>query len=1014
MAVQEDGKVLVGGMFTSLGGATRNYLGRLNRDGTLDTSFNPIVDGYVYTFAIQPDARILVGGRFTNLGGQPRMNLARLLPDGTLDASFDAGVMIENLYYTGMIDYYVAAIIVQADGRILVGGHFTTVGGQPRSNLARLDSDGSLDSSFNPDVTCNRAGTTPSVDSMVIQTDGSILLGGTFTTVAGQPRGNLARLRGDGVLDLTFNPVSSGSLSAVAVQTDGKILAGGLFSSLAGQAWKALGRLNYTVPATEDLRRDGSGITWLRGGSSPEVWRTTFEHTGDGIDWTSLGAGSRIIGGWQLTDVTPPAGGTVRARGFLASGYRNGSSWFVETLIGAPVFTTQPVSLTNNAGTAVTFSSQVAGPAPLSFQWLKDGVPLTDGAGVTGATSNTLALADVLKAAEASYCLVVTNANGSVTSLVATLTVVDPVLTSDPLSRYADPGQNMLFSVTAAGTALNYQWWKDGVALRQATEASLVLTNVQLSDAGNYRVVVSNQFGSLTSAVATLTVNLATLDSGFNPGAGGSVSAMAVQPDGKVLLGGAFTALGGQTRYRLGRLNADGTLDTGFSPQASATVHCLTVQRDGKILVGGDFGSLAGYSRSYIGRLNTNGTLDTSFTASLSSRAQAILIQPDGKIIVGGTNYVSRLNTNGTSDSSFKTTGGVNGPVTSLTFQSDGKIVAGGLFTSLRGQTRSRLGRLNADGSLDATFNPGVDKTVLALALQADGRILVGGAFTRVANQPRTNFARLYPDGTLDVDFAPAVTGSSSASIYSLAVQTDGRIVLGGLFTAVAGQPRLDCARLNPDGTIDAGFNPGANSYVYGLAIQGDGRILAGGNFTQFGGQSRSRVARLNNTEPATQELTEDGSTITWSRGGTSPEVRRTTFELATNGTNWTLLGAGIRNTSGWELAGVALPAAGSIRARGFVAGGANNGSSWFVETLLPLGATPQIILDDGGLGFGTNGFGFNLGGVPGQRVLVEISSNLVNWQPFRTNTLNTSLLYFSDSSGPNRPARFYRARLVP
>jgi uncharacterized delta-60 repeat protein len=1075
LAVQEDRKLLVGGYFTHLGGSTRNYLGRLNRDGTLDYSFNPNPNGSVSCVAVQPDGKILLGGTFTSVGGQSRTNLARVNPDGSLDAAFNPGVnyvvsslmvqpdgrIIVGGYFTavggqprtnlarlfpdGSLDpsltagatsadapySYVSAVALQADGRIIVAGHFVTFGGLTRTNLARLKADGSMDASFQANSSHEEAWVTPSVDSVAVQTDGRILVAGNFTTLGGQPRNYLGRLNGDGSLDLNFNPGVASAiqplfLKAVAVQPDGDILIGGSFTSVAGIARTNLARLNHT-PATESLTRAGSSITWLRGGGGPEVSRTTFDHTSDGITWTNLGAGARIAGGWQLAGVNPPAGGTVRARGFTTTSYQSASGWYVERLLGAPTFVTQPSDRTANAGSTVAFSVAAEGPEPLSYQWLRDDVPLSDGAGISGATWPTLTLSNVLKAAEAGYRVVVSNPNGSVTSTVATLTVIDPVITSWPANRYAEPGQSATFSVTAAGTALSYQWWKEGASLPQATAASLSLTNVQFTDAGGYRVVVNGAFGSLTSSVATLTVNLATLDTGFNPGAVGTVSALALQADGKIVLGGLFTSLAGQTRNRLGRLHANGSLDTGFTPQANATVYSLAVQPDGKILVGGDFTSLAGYSRSYLGRLNTNGALDTTFTASLSGRAQAVLVQPDGKIMVGGRyttsipvppytrtgGYLSRLGTNGTADASFITTSGVNGPVASLAFQADGKIVAGGLFTTLRGQTRNRIGRLNPDGSLDTGFNPGADGTVLALAVQADGKILVGGGvFTTLAGQPRTNLARLNANGTLDTNFV-AATGSS-ASVYSLALQTDGKLVVGGLFNSVAGQPRANFARLNADGTLDAGANPGPNNYVYGLAIQPDGKIVAVGDFTQIASQSRSRIARLSLPEPATQTLGYNGAALTWQRGGSSPEVGRTTFEFSTNLVTWTLLGAGGRVAGGWELGGPPLLPSGRIRARGYAVGGGFNASSWFVEQTLVVdpNTPPEILTADGGFGFQANEFGFNIAGPIGQVVVVEGSTNLSNWILLLTNTFTDTPFRFSDPGSTNFQWRFYRARL--
>jgi uncharacterized delta-60 repeat protein len=410
LVVQADGKILVGGWFTTLGGLSCTNLGRLNDDGTLDSTFNPGAGGRVSLLAVQANGKILVGGSsFTTLGGQPRSYLGRLNADGTLDSGFNPGV--------GRNDGnapYVSSLVVQADGKILVGGWFTTLGGYSCTNLGRLNDDGALDGTFNP-------GADSWVQSLAVQTDGKILVGGRFSTLGGKSRDSLGRLNADGTLDSTFDPGAAGGVTILAVQADGKTLVVGNYwecLTLAGQFRCLVGRLYNTEPATQSLSCKGSTITWLRGGTSPEVWRTTFEHTTNGVTWTSLGDGSRIAGGWRLTSVSLPPSGTIRARGHC----QNDSSWFVETMIGDPAITTQPAHRTNEAGTTATFSVVAGGTEPLSYQWQFYGTNLA------GQTSASLVLVAVATNQAGPYAVVVTNDSGSVTSAVATLTVV-PVLT---------------------------------------------------------------------------------------------------------------------------------------------------------------------------------------------------------------------------------------------------------------------------------------------------------------------------------------------------------------------------------------------------------------------------------------------------------------------------------------------------------------------------------------------------------------------------------------------------------
>jgi uncharacterized delta-60 repeat protein len=518
----------------------------------------------------------------------------------------------------------------------------------------------------------------------------------------------------------------------------------------------------------------------------------------------------------------------------------------------------------------------------------------------------------------------------------------------------------------------------------------------------------------------------------LSPKLGGYLDAMAVQADGRIVIGGGFTTVDSQTHVRLARLSPNGIVESGFTTAASASVYALAIQPDGKILVGGDFTSLGGQTRVAFGRLNANGTLDTSFTThvfdvppiyTITARVQAILVQPDGKMVLAGQSslnggpsggYVLRLNTNGTSDTAFSTGGIGGGPVTTLALQGDGKILVGGLFSSVNNQTRYRLARLNANGSLDTAFNaqigPNPAPIVSSLAVQADQKILVGGAFTMVAGQSRTNIARLNPNGDLDLDFNPGVTGSA-ATVYCLAVQADGKILVGGIFNLLAGLSRSRIGRLNSDGTPDSSFSAGANSDVYGLAIQADGKVLAGGFLTQLAGQPRDFIGRLNSLDPATQSLNYDGTDLTWMRSGSSCEVWRTTFDSSTDGTNWVNLGDGTRIAGGWQLASVALPPAARVRARGYATGGAGNASSWFVESVWPP-AIPTLVSTNNLFGVRSNRFGFSIGGSSGSTVVVEGSTDLTGWTPIATNVLSSSALYFSDPDYASFACRFYRVRL--
>ena len=253
----------------------------------------------------------------------------------------------------------------------------------------------------------------------------------------------------------------------------------------------------------------------------------------------------------------------------------------------------------------------------------------------------------------------------------------------------------------------------------------------------------------------------ARLDTAFNPNASDTAYAIAVQADGKILVGGEFITFAPNngapvTRYSIARLNPSGTLDTAFDPNANGAVTTIAVQADGKILASGGFTTLAPnngaeVTRNYIARLNHTGTLDTAFNPNASDFVGSIALQADGKILAGGDfsgansiggqtrNRIARLDaTTGVADSFDPN---ANGFVESIALQADGKILAGGLFNganSIGGQTRNRIARL--DGTIERadSFNPNADSNVFGVAMQADGKILVGGGFASIGGQPRS------------------------------------------------------------------------------------------------------------------------------------------------------------------------------------------------------------------------------------------------------------------------------------
>ena len=370
-----------------------------------------------------------------------------------------------------------------------------------------------------------------------------------------------------------------------------------------------------------------------------------------------------------------------------------------------------------------------------------------------------------------------------------------------------------------------------------------------------------------------------TLDLDFNPNANGQIFAMAVQSTGKIIVGGAFTSVGGVTRNRIARLNADGTVDSTFNidlgggpPPSAPEVYALLVLPDDRIVVGGGFTTVNGAARNRLARFSANGVLDTAFNPNPNAPVLSLARQNSGKLLVGGSftslqpggtgdittrRYFARLNPDGTPDSEFDPK--PDNSVRTIVVQTDGAFIIGGNFNTVQPNgtdslvTRSRVARFDESGALDATYTPNANGQVSALVLQPDGRLLLAGNFTSLVPNggiavTRTFVARVNVDGTVDSTFQVQL----NAAVQALALQGDGRIVIGGIFTqlrvssATAVVNRNRVARLNADGTPDTTLDPAATGLIFAQAVQSNGQIVVGGSFTIMGGLTRNYLARLN------------------------------------------------------------------------------------------------------------------------------------------------------------------------
>ena len=448
------------------------------------------------------------------------------------------------------------------------------------------------------------------------------------------------------------------------------------------------------------------------------------------------------------------------------------------------------------------------------------------------------------------------------------------------------------------------------------------------------------------------------LDGSFNPIINdGRVGAIALQSDGKILIGGSFTMIGTdmQERNRVARLNTDGSLDSTFANlDVNDDVWAIVVLSDDRILLAGEFTAITEVNqteanqteiaRNGIARLGVNGALDMQFNPELSNgddaaSVSAITLQTvEGaeRILLGGVfaqmGNIIRLDMNGDVDSSFNASTRNDADarfaalVRTIGIAPDNKIVVGGSFDFVNEVARNNVARLNVDGSLDTSFsNVEFGGSVSSLAVQFDNKVLIGGSFTSINDQQRNLVARLNADGSLDSSFSGALINSPWV-VSALKLQSDGRVLIGGIFSNVSNvSMNANLARLNRDGTLDTSFNTGSlSSTIDAIVLQpADDNVLVGGSFTRtvIGEESRELLVRFQNSLPpniafanVTDSLEEDSQEPDSQEPDSADETVFTfevTRELPANGTasvDYVVAGGAIEPANADDFVGGMLP----------------------------------------------------------------------------------------------------------
>ncbi|MBL7887154.1 MAG: T9SS type A sorting domain-containing protein [Flavobacterium sp.] len=687
IAIQPDGKSIYVGWFTEYRGNLCNHIVRLNVDGSIDTSFLVGIglngSNYgTYTVTLQTDGKILVGGTFSTYQTIPVHSIIRLNPDGSLENGF---LGLSNLYFGSSVQN----ILILPNGKIIIDGYGS-------NKILRINSDGSVDNSFEIGTGFNYG-----ITKILAQSDGKLIVVGRFTTFNGLSRNRIIRLNEDGSKDDSFS-IGIGfdsDINDAVIQPDGKVVVCGSFGLYKGINQKKLARL---LPNGDLDSSFNTGTSFPNGTSSldPQLpQKIEIDSNGSLI----------IIGTFTSYNESPKFG-------------------FVKLNSDGSIDANCNFTTNNNYlySIAVGYDDNIiVGGIRKIYRILSNGnqdVSLSYGTGFNSRIYDTQ---------------------------------------SRPNGKYLVAGQ---FSEYQEETNIVVQFNSDGTK--------------------------DNTFI-------------------FNNGLGyihGLIKSILVLPNEQILVGGSFAInVNGTTYSNLIRVNTDGSVDTSFNPPYinNGMIHALAAQPDGKIMVGGSFTYINNLLDPYLMRLNSNGTRDYTFdkgtgfgTEGFALNVASIVIQPDDKILIGGNffvyrnephNHLMRLMPNGSVDSSFNTGDGFNFFIEKIMLQPDNKIVAAGHIGSFDSQSVWGIARLNPNGSLDTSFTTGFTTDYINdFTIQPDGKIITVGYTSYFVGNPLSNLVRFNPDGTTDTSFNPN-DYLRSKDLYSVSLFNNGNILLGGDFNTFNG-----------------------------------------------------------------------------------------------------------------------------------------------------------------------------------------------------------------------------------
>jgi uncharacterized delta-60 repeat protein len=645
---------------------------RINGDGSIDAAFNPVTvgaerDSGVWDMVLQPDGKLLVYGSFNGFSGDAnRSDIVRLLPNGTIDSSF--------LPVTASSFGNAFAVTLQADGKILIGGTFTSINGVANPGIARLNTNGSLDSSFQATGFTRSTG---AIRGFAIQPDGMILAAGNFRIGSGFGAKRMAviRLTTAGPIDANFD--SSGILPTtfardLALQPDGKVVA----------------LVNSSVYR---FNSNGSNDTSFRQPVIVNAIPPTSSAPTTGTPVTlDLYADGRVLVGGIFTDVDPVGAqnyghvGVVRLNpdgnidSSLTSSHHTGSEIVPSTFVRL-----------DDGSTLVTFSDRADPAIPYNVARLFDTGAVDPNFSLSSSDPdrflNNFSARTVERLPDGNFFVYgVDEDTGYAYGKVSAEGVEDTSYTLDP-RPFGDaitvaPDGKIFFATGTNPQVTVYtspnQVVRDGGGTILALYLGARYVAVRPDGHALYQYFSSDEqfhLSGFTGNGALAEVTFPSTDAApsfpyvFDPSTGtvyqppnGAWSATEavqdafIQPDGRIILVGHFTSYGNTAARGIIRIESTGAVDSSFNPgggmQWTATIETATFfptieniepTADGKFLITGTFEAFDGVAAPGIARLNADGSVDTSFVAPIhrdkrSRVASAFRGQPDGSFLLSG------------------------------------------------------------------------------------------------------------------------------------------------------------------------------------------------------------------------------------------------------------------------------------------------------------------------------------------------------------------------------------------